>query len=128
MRHFSGEFEGVRLLMEDELYAISGGDGEDTDDVAPVEVKYDPNTKTADVNVKLNGSSTAGVTLSSNGLENIHFDFDLGDSSFHSQFNLSDFGVSNTFTQSFDNGLSMTFNVYNSPGSSSFSVGLSWSF
>jgi hypothetical protein len=33
MRHFSGEFEGVRLLMLDELDAIVGGDGEDTDDV-----------------------------------------------------------------------------------------------
>lgn len=31
MRHFSGEFEGVRLLMLDELEAIAGGDGEDTD-------------------------------------------------------------------------------------------------
>lgn len=33
MRHFSGEFEGIRLLMLDELDMISGGDGEDTDDV-----------------------------------------------------------------------------------------------
>lgn len=33
MRHFSGEFEGVRLLMADELDMIAGGDGEDTDDV-----------------------------------------------------------------------------------------------
>lgn len=32
MRHFSGEFEGLQLLMLDELEAISGGDGEDTDD------------------------------------------------------------------------------------------------
>jgi len=31
MRHFSGEFEGIRLLMLDELEAIAGGDGEDTD-------------------------------------------------------------------------------------------------
>jgi hypothetical protein len=38
MRHFSGEFSGVRLLMEDELLMIAGGDGEDTDDVAPPEV------------------------------------------------------------------------------------------
>lgn len=33
MRHFSGEFEGIRLLMLDELDAIVGGEGEDTDDV-----------------------------------------------------------------------------------------------
>lgn len=33
MRHFSGEFEGVRLLMADELDLIAGGEGEDTDDV-----------------------------------------------------------------------------------------------
>ena len=35
MRHFSGEFEGIRLLMADELDAIAGGDGEDTDDNTP---------------------------------------------------------------------------------------------
>ncbi|AOH85617.1 hypothetical protein AWL63_18420 [Sphingomonas panacis] len=35
MRHFSGEFSGLRLLMLDELDAIAGGDGEDTDDVPP---------------------------------------------------------------------------------------------
>lgn len=35
MRHFSGEFEGVRLLMADELDLIAGGEGEDTDDVPP---------------------------------------------------------------------------------------------
>lgn len=33
MRHFSGEFEGMRPLMADEIEAIAGGDGEDTDDV-----------------------------------------------------------------------------------------------
>lgn len=33
MRHFSGEFEGVRLLLADELDAIAGGNGDDTDDV-----------------------------------------------------------------------------------------------
>lgn len=33
MRHFSGEFEGVRLLMADELDRIAGGEGEDTDEV-----------------------------------------------------------------------------------------------
>ena len=33
MRHYSGEFEGIRLLMLDELDAIAGGDGEDTDDI-----------------------------------------------------------------------------------------------
>lgn len=38
MRHFSGEFQGLRLLMGDELDAIAGGDGEDTDDV-----QTDPN-------------------------------------------------------------------------------------
>ncbi|AXA92728.1 hypothetical protein [Massilia sp. YMA4] len=32
MRHFSGEFDGVRLLMEDELDLIAGGDGEDGDE------------------------------------------------------------------------------------------------
>lgn len=35
MRHFSGEFEGLRLLMADELDLIAGGEGEDTDDVPP---------------------------------------------------------------------------------------------
>lgn len=34
MRHFSGEFPGMRLLMLDELDAIAGGGGEDTDTVA----------------------------------------------------------------------------------------------
>lgn len=34
MRHFSGDTNGLRLLMEDELQKISGGEGEDTDDVA----------------------------------------------------------------------------------------------
>lgn len=33
MRHFSGEFEGIRPLMADELNLIAGGEGEDTDDV-----------------------------------------------------------------------------------------------
>lgn len=33
MRHFSGELDGLRLLMADELELIAGGDGEDTDDV-----------------------------------------------------------------------------------------------
>lgn len=33
MRHFSGEFEGIRLLMADELDLITGGEGEDTDDI-----------------------------------------------------------------------------------------------
>lgn len=35
MRHFSGEICGLRLLMEDELDLIAGGEGEDTDDVPP---------------------------------------------------------------------------------------------
>lgn len=35
MRHFSGEFSGLRLLMADELLEIAGGEGEDTDDVPP---------------------------------------------------------------------------------------------
>ncbi|WP_154667221.1 hypothetical protein [Niveispirillum irakense] len=35
MRHFSGEFEGIRLLMGDELEQIAGGEGEDTDDLIP---------------------------------------------------------------------------------------------
>lgn len=35
MRHFSGEFSGIRLLMSDELLEIAGGEGEDTDDVPP---------------------------------------------------------------------------------------------
>jgi len=42
MRHFSGEFTGIRVLFEDELEQISGGKGNDTDDVAelpPVIVK-----------------------------------------------------------------------------------------
>lgn len=34
MRHFSGDSGGIRLLMDDELERISGGEGEDTDDVA----------------------------------------------------------------------------------------------
>lgn len=32
MRHFSGELDGLRLLMADELDLIAGGDGEDTDE------------------------------------------------------------------------------------------------
>lgn len=32
MRHFTEELVGVRLLLEDELDLIAGGDGEDTDD------------------------------------------------------------------------------------------------
>lgn len=39
MRHFSGEFEGIRLLMADELTEIAGGEGEDTDTVPPTEVE-----------------------------------------------------------------------------------------
>jgi hypothetical protein len=35
MRHFSGEFPGLRLLMEDELLEIAGGEGEDTDSGPP---------------------------------------------------------------------------------------------
>jgi len=35
MRHFSGVFAGIRLLMLDELDSISGGDGEDTGDTPP---------------------------------------------------------------------------------------------
>lgn len=130
MRHFSGEFEGVRLLMEDELQAISGGEGEDTDDVppAPVDVDYDPETKTADVNVRLDGNSTAGLTLSSNGLENIHFDLDFGNMSFHSEFGLNSFSSNSTLTQSLGNGMSMTYSFYTSPGSSQVSIGLSWNF
>ena len=127
MRHFSGEFEGLRLLMEDELHAISGGEGEDTDDVS-IDVQYHPDTKTADVNVRLDGNSSAGITLGTNGLENIHFDFDLGGSTFHSSFDLGSFGMSNTFTQSLGNGLSMTYSFSTSPGSSQVSIGLSWSF
>ena len=34
MRHFSGEFVGMRPLMADELDLIAGGEGEDTDDVS----------------------------------------------------------------------------------------------
>lgn len=33
MRHFSGELNGIRLLMLDELEAVAGGDGEDADDI-----------------------------------------------------------------------------------------------
>ncbi len=33
MRHFSGEFKGIRPLLLEELAKIAGGDGEDTDDV-----------------------------------------------------------------------------------------------
>lgn len=33
MRHFSGEFDGMRLLMEDELDLVAGGDGEDADQI-----------------------------------------------------------------------------------------------
>jgi len=45
MRYFSGEFKGVRVLLADELDQISGGQGEDTDDVTTLEeiiVKPDP--------------------------------------------------------------------------------------
>lgn len=41
MRHFSGEFEGIRPLMADELDLIAGGEGEDTDDV-PADAALDP--------------------------------------------------------------------------------------
>jgi len=37
LRHFSGEMDGLRLLMADELDFIAGGDGEDTDDVTTVD-------------------------------------------------------------------------------------------
>ncbi|GBQ90158.1 hypothetical protein AA0535_1969 [Asaia krungthepensis NRIC 0535] len=33
MRHFSGDMSGMRLLMMDELDLISGGNGEDSDEV-----------------------------------------------------------------------------------------------
>lgn len=47
MRHFSGEFDGLRLLMEDELDLISGGDGEDADEIPTVTVVgHSDNTKT----------------------------------------------------------------------------------
>jgi len=42
MRHFSGEFEGIRLLMEDELDLIAGGEGEDTDDVQRPDLVNEP--------------------------------------------------------------------------------------
>ena len=38
MRHFSGEFHAIRLLMEDELDLIAGGDGEDADEIPVVTV------------------------------------------------------------------------------------------
>ena len=38
MRHFSGDLQGLRLLMEDELELVAGGDGEDTDDNTVAEV------------------------------------------------------------------------------------------
>lgn len=38
MRHFSGETNGIRLLMEDELERVAGGEGEDTDDVQSVDI------------------------------------------------------------------------------------------
>ncbi|MGH8076117.1 MAG: hypothetical protein ACREPE_02165 [Lysobacter sp.] len=56
MRHFSGEFTGVRLLMLDELEAISGGEGEDTDDV-PTELE------TITVTAEADGSDTYYVPL-----------------------------------------------------------------
>jgi hypothetical protein len=34
MRHFSGDFDGLRLLMEDELDFIAGGEGEDGDELS----------------------------------------------------------------------------------------------
>jgi len=37
MRHFSGEFKGVRVLLEDELEKISGGQGADTDDITTLD-------------------------------------------------------------------------------------------
>lgn len=33
MRHFSSEVGGLRLLMEDELSQVSGGEGEDSDEL-----------------------------------------------------------------------------------------------
>lgn len=38
MRHFSGEFEGMRLLMADELEKVAGGDADDGDDVPETEL------------------------------------------------------------------------------------------
>lgn len=38
MRHFSGEFTGIRTLMLDELDLIAGGDGEDTDEATGAEL------------------------------------------------------------------------------------------
>lgn len=38
MRHFSGELDGLRLLMADELDLVAGGDGEDTDDNPVAEI------------------------------------------------------------------------------------------
>lgn len=38
MRHFSGDMDGIRLLMADELLLIAGGDGEDGDSVPEEEI------------------------------------------------------------------------------------------
>ena len=40
MRHFSGDFDGMRLLMEDELDLIAGGDGEDGDELPTLPTIY----------------------------------------------------------------------------------------
>lgn len=55
MRHFSGEFKGVRPLMADELDRISGGDGEDTDDATTLD--------TIVVKANGDGSQTTWVPL-----------------------------------------------------------------
>lgn len=38
MRHFSGELDGIRLLMADELEKVAGGDADDGDDVPETEL------------------------------------------------------------------------------------------
>lgn len=38
MRHFSGDCTAIRLLMDDEIDRVAGGEGEDTDDVQPENV------------------------------------------------------------------------------------------
>jgi len=67
MRHFSGDFTGIRVLFADELEKISGGQGTDTDDVTTLEeivVKPDTDSGNPVYYVPLNwsfGGHTAGT-------------------------------------------------------------------
>lgn len=62
MRHFSGELDGMRLLMADELEKVAGGDAEDGDDVPETELPEDDSlTKLPTVTVIAQAPPSAAV-------------------------------------------------------------------